>query len=122
MIMPSVQSNGMETSEFFNISEGVRQGEILSADLYKVYVNPLLERLNRVGVGARIARVTLHYACADDVTLNTTDFNDAQVLLTIAEDFLLHRKGTNFSPQKPIPYRFNSSNENNQIKSNKVYK
>ena len=31
--------------------------------------------------------VTLHYACADDVTLNTTDFNDAQVLLTIAEDF-----------------------------------
>ena len=54
----AVKSNGI-ISEFFNISEGIRQGGILSADLYKVYVNPLLERLNRVGDGARIGDITL---------------------------------------------------------------
>ena len=65
--------------------------------------------------------MTLHYAAADDVTLNTTDFNDAQVLLTIAEDFASQER-YQLQPQKPIPYRLNSPNENNQIKSNKVYK
>ncbi|CAC5417514.1 unnamed protein product [Mytilus coruscus] len=35
----------------FSVSQGVRQGGILSTDLYKVYVNPLLNRLQQSGLG-----------------------------------------------------------------------
>ena len=34
-----------DRSDPFEIGQGVRQGGILSADLYKVYGNPLLNRL-----------------------------------------------------------------------------
>jgi adenine-specific DNA methylase len=113
----AVKWNGI-ISEFFNISEGVRQGAILNADLYKVYVNPLLERLNRVGVGARIGDITCNTtACADDVTLNTTDFNDAQVLLTIAEDFASQER-YQLQPTKTntIQVKFSQRKQSDKIK------
>lgn len=41
-----------------------------------------------MGGGARIGDITCNTtASADDVTINATNFNDAQVLLTIAENF-----------------------------------
>ncbi|KAH3692270.1 hypothetical protein DPMN_191626 [Dreissena polymorpha] len=41
-------------SDPFSISQGVRHGGILSTDLYKLYVNPLLDRLADTGRGGRI--------------------------------------------------------------------
>ena len=35
-------------SEQFEIQQGVRQGGVLSTDLYKVYKNPLLDRLEKI--------------------------------------------------------------------------
>jgi hypothetical protein len=46
-----------QTSTFFKVSQGVRQGGILSADLYKIYVNPLLDRLNKTGLGAKVGDI-----------------------------------------------------------------
>jgi hypothetical protein len=43
-----------EFSEGFTIEQGVRQGGTLSADLYKIYVNQLLDILDCAGVGAKI--------------------------------------------------------------------
>jgi hypothetical protein len=34
-----------QRSEPFEVNQGVRQGGILSTDLYKLYINPLLTRL-----------------------------------------------------------------------------
>jgi hypothetical protein len=45
-----VKWNG-NISELFTIEQGVRQGGAISADLYKVYVNPLLDILSRTGLG-----------------------------------------------------------------------
>jgi hypothetical protein len=37
-----------------SIEQGVRQGGTLSADLYKVYVNPLLDILSNSGLGGKL--------------------------------------------------------------------
>jgi hypothetical protein len=39
------------TSDCFKVGMGDRQGGILSTDLYKLYINPLLDRLQDVGIG-----------------------------------------------------------------------
>jgi flagellar assembly factor FliW len=44
-----VKRMGHESS-VFKVTQGVRQGGILCADLYKMYVNLLLDRLNHTGI------------------------------------------------------------------------
>ena len=45
-----------QTSERFEIHQGVRQGGILSTDMYKIYLNPQLNRLCETGKGLRNSR------------------------------------------------------------------
>ncbi|KAH3719761.1 hypothetical protein DPMN_062632 [Dreissena polymorpha] len=47
-------------SEPFSISQGVRQGGILSTDLCKLYVNLLLDRLVDTGRDGRIGTVLVN--------------------------------------------------------------
>jgi hypothetical protein len=64
-------------SSAFEVTQGVRKGGILSADLYKIYVNPLLDRLNHTGLRAKIGSIICNTsACVDDVTLNS--FNEME--------------------------------------------
>jgi hypothetical protein len=54
----------------FTLTQGVRQGGILSSDLYKVYINPLLNNLSDSYLGMKIGNVNCNAsACADDVAL-----------------------------------------------------
>jgi hypothetical protein len=77
-----------DLSETFNIEQGVRQGGLLSTDLYKVYVNDLLCRLQESGVGARIGGVhCVSPTCADDVALLTHDPESLQTLLDTAVEY-----------------------------------
>jgi hypothetical protein len=46
----AIKFNGL-VSENFNILHGVRQIEILSADLYKIYIDPLLKQLQQSRLG-----------------------------------------------------------------------
>lgn len=48
---------GGNISDCFLVSLGVRQGGILSTDLYKLYVNPLLDRLENSNLGIRIGNI-----------------------------------------------------------------
>jgi hypothetical protein len=67
-----------DISTFFDMKHGVRQGGILSADLYKIYVNPLLEKLINTGIGSKVGDIICNTsACADDVTINATTENEA---------------------------------------------
>ena len=53
--------------EMFDVKMGVRQGGILSADLYKLYINPLLDHLQNVNVGHRIGNIkNNNTGCGDD--------------------------------------------------------
>ena len=77
-----------DRSDPFEIGQGVRQGGILSADLYKVYGNPLLNRLTDSGVGMTIGTVCCNAsACADDLTVGSKTESGAQVLASVSNDF-----------------------------------
>jgi hypothetical protein len=42
------------TMDPFAVSQGVRQGGVLSTDLYKLYINPLLDQIEDSGIDMQI--------------------------------------------------------------------
>ena len=57
-------------SQQFPVTQGVEQGDILSSDLYKIYINPLLSNLSDSYLGMKIGDVNCSAsACADGVAL-----------------------------------------------------
>ena len=48
-----------ESSEKFEVIQGVKQGGLLSADLYKVYSNDMFDTLDQCGVGGRIGDIRI---------------------------------------------------------------
>ena len=66
----------------------MRQGGILSTDLYKLYNNDLFERLQIPGVGCHIGEIScVAPGCADDVAILTENKRILQLLVDIAVDF-----------------------------------
>ena len=67
--------------------KGVRQGGILSANLFKVYNNGTLERIDDSGDGATIGDVGVQApTCADDLTVMNNTANGLQSLVYICDD------------------------------------
>ena len=63
-------------SYFFQIKAGVRQGGLLSAILFAIYMDVLISRLRKCGVGCRLLDTL--YGClvyADDIVLLTHSVN-----------------------------------------------
>jgi hypothetical protein len=59
-----------------------------SADLYKIYIDPLLKQLQQSRLGMNIGHIECGAtACADDITLNCTDPTEAQIMLNIAYNY-----------------------------------
>ena len=74
-------------SKKFQVEQGVRQGGILSTDLYKVYSNSLLDRLSTNKDATRIGPVIcVAPACADDVAIGADSPDIMQSLLDIGVD------------------------------------
>ena len=64
-----------QLSDVFDIGQSVRQGGIMSTDLYMVYENPLLNRLDDIFQGAMIGEVRCAApACADDFALSLSHY------------------------------------------------
>ena len=58
------------TSDCFKVGMGVWQEGILSTDLYKLYINQLLDRLQEVGIGLKIGNINVNNTgCADGIAL-----------------------------------------------------
>jgi hypothetical protein len=63
---------------------GVRQEGILSTDLYKLYINPLLDRLQDVCIGLKIGNINVNNTgCADDIALLSTQISDAHCVSSL---------------------------------------
>ena len=61
---------GTEMSSYFNISNGVRQGGILSPSLFAIYMDDLSSLLNTSRIGCHISNVCInHVFYADDLCL-----------------------------------------------------
>ena len=86
----------------FDVKMGVRQGGILSADLYKLYINPLLDHLQNVNIGHRIGIIKHNNTgCADDVALISQDIYDSQIMVNMAVDFA-KSEGYELQPNKSV--------------------
>ena len=60
----------------------------LSADLYKLYVNPLLNFIGDSGLGGNIGNINVCApTCADDVVLIACNPLDIHTMVDIAVDF-----------------------------------
>ena len=77
-----------EKSEPFNIRVGVRQGGILSSGLYKVHINPLLDRLQDSNLGIKIGSIyCASSACVDDLTVGCREVSEGQTMVSETQDF-----------------------------------
>ena len=92
-------------STWFRVTAGVRQGGVLSPDLYCLYIDDLVDILIRTGVGCYIRnRFISALLYADDMALLAPSLKGLQALLTACENFcqdwdicLNHKKSKNVS-------------------------
>ena len=79
---------GPATSEYFTVSNGVRQGGIISPLLFNFYVNDLNAQLVESGVGCNIGGTFFNnLSYADDMVLLCPSVKALRKLLSICEDF-----------------------------------
>ena len=79
---------GSQTSEKFHISNGVRQGSILSPHLFKVYVDDLSIILNSLRIGCAITNLIInHLMYADDIVLISPSTGGLKTLIEHCQQF-----------------------------------
>jgi hypothetical protein len=98
----------------------VKQGGLLSAKLYKLYIEDLLKSYENSKIGYRIGTITINtVACADDIALqNVVSDNphDLQILVNLAVQYsITHRY--KLQPQKNVVIEVNKKGRNQQDKN-----
>ncbi len=84
-----VTFNG-NSSEWFNVTNGVKQGGVLSPSLFGVYINGMLLQLKESGIGCHIGDVYcggLGYA--DDLTLLVPPIKGLKKMFHVCEKYAL---------------------------------
>ena len=75
-------------SQSVNISNGVKQGGVMSPILFTVYIDVLLERLAKCGDGCYFGRQFYGaYGYADDISILTPSLAGLKRMLTICTEF-----------------------------------
>ena len=83
----TVQWNGNMSSEF-TISNGVRQGAVLSPCLFNLYIDDLYSKLINSGVGCKINNMFFGcFSYADDIALLAPSREALQIMINICEKF-----------------------------------
>ena len=79
---------GNIVSQSFTVSNGVRQGGILSPHFFNVYINDLSNRLNGYRIGCMLGEIVLnHLMYADDLVLISPSTSGLSKLLVECENF-----------------------------------
>ena len=75
-------------SDYFNITNGTRQGSVLSPTLFAIYIDDLLKELRRAGYGCHIGGIWVGAAgYADDLVLIAPSRTAMQNMLYLCESF-----------------------------------
>ena len=99
-------------SKPFNICNGVKQGAVLSAPLFALYIDPLLYRLRNTKQGCYIGNLCANaFAYADDIVLLSPTCMALKCLINICEEFA-NEYMLNFNPDKCKLLIFSSSDLN----------
>lgn len=87
-------------SKPFSLERGVRQGSALSAKLYLIYVNGLIEQLTESGYGAVMIDLQVgNPVQADDIALIASTYKGLQNMIDICYQYSINFK-FEFSPKK----------------------
>ena len=79
---------GSLTSDLFSVSNGVRQGSILSPHFFNVYVDDLSTQLNKLKIGCLLGDFIInHLLYADDIVLISPSSAGLKKLLSVCEKF-----------------------------------
>ena len=84
-----VKWNGI-LSDKFEVTNGVRQGGVLSPLFYSIYIDDLLEKLKRNGIGCHIGNHFVGvFGYADDLILLSPSLTGLMDMIKICEDYAL---------------------------------
>lgn len=97
---------GKLLSQDFDIEQGVRQGGVSSAPIYKVFNNRLLNQLSEHHTNHRIGSIKIPVpTCADDSAVLSNSATDAQVALDLVDEYARnHRYKINATKSATISY------------------
>ena len=87
-LIPAVLLEG-EISEQFNIGQGVAQGSSMSPILFSIFINQLLDEVEKAGIGITVKKDVKvgGLMFADDFVGLTTNAEDLQTLINIVQGF-----------------------------------
>ena len=75
-------------SQYFNLSNGVKQGGVLSAIFFTMYIDSLLLMLKEQGIGCHINGVFMGaLSYADDITLICPSLRGLNEMIQMCSDF-----------------------------------
>ena len=100
-----VKWDGM-ASDTFSVCNGIKQGGILSPELFNIYVDVLSQQLNKVMVGCCMnGKVINHLYYADDIVLLSPSTHGMQKLLNECETYA-SKYGIRFNENKSVALNF----------------
>ena len=100
---------GSTMSSKFQVTNGVRQGGVLSPLLFDVYVNELSELLNKSGIGGNLGGTLInHMLYADDICIVSLSSSGLQHLLNICSDYC-ERHDLTFNAKNSMCMYFSTS-------------
>jgi len=95
-----------EISGSFPVQKGVRQGGILSAYLFAIYMDDLCVQLANSNIGCKVGSVPCNYLCyADDFCLLATTIQGLSLLISISESYARNHDIV-FNPSKTFCQSF----------------
>ena len=105
--MTSCVRSGGKFSRNFTLQRGIRQGGVLSAKLYLLFINQLLDDLSTSSKGAYV--LDMNCSCptqADDIAIISSSHNGLQDLINLCQSYSSKWRFS-FSPSKSVFLKFN---------------
>ena len=120
--MRKAAQNGQEARPIAlrSVWETGKEVGILSTDLYKLYINPLLDRFQDVGIGLKIGNINVNNTgCADEIALLSTQLSDAHIMVNMALDFA-NLEGYELQQQKSVAIHIRGNNKQCETTNEKL--